>query len=48
MMLISAIGGVISISWGYVVAFPVLLVAGILALIGQKEKNKTTLDKEVV
>ena len=44
-MLISAIGGVISISWGYVVAFPVLLVAGILALIGQKEKNKTTLDK---
>jgi len=48
MMLISAIGGVISISWGYVVAFPVLLVAGILALIGQKEKNKTTLDEEVV
>jgi len=48
MMLVGAIGGVISISWGYVVAFPVLLVAGILALIGQKEKNKTTFDKEVV
>lgn len=39
MMLIAAIGGLISISWGYVVAFPVLLIGGILALIGQR-KNK--------
>jgi len=37
MMLIAAIGGLISISWGYVVAFPVLLVGGILALVSQKK-----------
>lgn len=38
MMLIAAFGGLISVSWGYVVAFPVLLVGGILALVGQKTK----------
>jgi len=40
MMLISAIGGVISISWGYAVALPILLAGGIFALIGKKEKGE--------
>lgn len=42
MMLVSAVGGLVSISWGYVVAFPVFLIAGILALLSQKELETTT------
>lgn len=38
MMLFGAFGGLISISWGYVVAFPVLLLGGIFALLSQKTK----------
>jgi len=40
MMIISAIGGLISISMGYIIAFPLLLVAGILALFGHRELLK--------
>ncbi len=39
MMLISAIGGLISISMFYVIAFVLLLVGGILALCSQTTKN---------
>jgi hypothetical protein len=46
MMLVAAIGGVISVSWGYVVAFPTLLVGGILALISQKKRVEQMVDKE--
>ena len=45
-MLIAAIGGVISVSWGYVVAFPVLLVGGILALVSHKKRVEQMIDKE--
>ena len=41
MMLISAIGGLIAISVGYILAFILLLVGGILSLSGQKELIKT-------
>ena len=39
-MLISAVGGVIAISAGYIVAFILLLVGGILALVGQRELKR--------
>lgn len=47
LMLIAAVGGVISVSWGYVIAFPLLLLAGILALVSQK-KNNTISDEEEI
>lgn len=40
MMIVSAVGGLISISWGYVIAFLVLLVGGILGLLGQRELHQ--------
>lgn len=40
LMIIAAVGGTISVSVGYVIAGPLLLVAGILALVGAR-RNKT-------
>lgn len=40
LMLISGIGGFIAISVGYIVAGPLLVIGGILAIVGQKELSK--------
>lgn len=41
MMLVAAVGGLISVSWGYVIAFPCLLIGSILALIAGRPKQKS-------
>ncbi|MDI3328374.1 MAG: DUF4064 domain-containing protein [Alicyclobacillaceae bacterium] len=39
LMLVSAVAGAVFISFGYVVAFPCLLVGGILALVASRQKD---------
>lgn len=39
LMLISGIGGFIAISMGYIIAGPLLIIGGIFALIGRKERH---------
>jgi len=39
LMLISGIGGFIAISMGYIIAGPLLVIGGVFALIGRKERN---------
>ena len=41
-MIVSAIGGLIMVSWGYIISTPLLLIAGFLALFGTKEKEEKT------
>lgn len=47
LMLLAALGGLISISWYYVIAFPLLLLAGILSLVSQRKENTTSGEGEV-
>ncbi|WP_121444374.1 DUF4064 domain-containing protein [Brockia lithotrophica] len=44
LMIVASLGGLVSISWGYVVAFPSLLIGGILAIISSKNNEKQTVD----
>lgn len=39
MMLLMGIGGIIAVSIGYVVAGPLLIIGGILALVGSRKTN---------
>lgn len=39
MMLIAAVGGLIAVFVGYIVAFPLLLIGGILSLVAAKQKH---------
>lgn len=38
-LLVSALGGLVAVSWGYVVAFPALFVAGVLSLVAAHQAN---------
>jgi hypothetical protein len=42
LMIIAALGGLISVSWAYIVAFPLLLIGGLLAFFGRGSRQAET------